>query len=154
MEKNEALFGRFFVEAFTGDGADGDKDGKVSMAEAFEYARQEVERDYREGNRMLTEHALLDDDGDRKGSRQAGARSGDGVQARTLFLRGGASGAATASPELRGLVEQRTRLEGEVESLKARKDSMPAAQYESELERLLLELARVGQQIRARGGSR
>lgn len=157
LERNETLFGGFFVEAFTGEGADADKNGSVSVLEAFDFARREVERDYREGNRMLTEHALLDDDGDGKGSREPVERSGDGAVARTLFLSGGdraASASAAGSPEVRALRERQQALEGEVEALKARRDGMDAAAYQRELERLLLEIARLGQQIRERGGTR
>jgi hypothetical protein len=156
FEANETRFGEYFVQAFTGDGADADKDGRVSMLEAFDFARREVEREYREGNRLLTEHALLDDDGDGKGSREPAARSGDGAVARTLFI-GGGRGAASASaadpPELRALRDRQRELEGQVEELRARKETMDEAAYQRELERLLLELARTGQQIRERGGS-
>lgn len=155
-ERNETRFGRFFVEALTGDGADADKDGRVSMLEAFEYARREVERDYREGNRLLTEHALLDDDGDGQGTREPTGREGDGSLARTLFLSAGAAAAtadAADSPELRRLRERQGELEGEVEALRARRETMEEAEYQRELERLLLEIARTGQQIRQLGGS-
>jgi hypothetical protein len=157
LERNETRFGGYFVAAFTGEGADADKDGRVSMLEAFEFARREVEREYREGNRMLTEHALLDDDGDGKGSREPAQRSGDGAVARTLFLSGGARAApasAADSPEVRALRERQKGLEAEVEALKARREGMDAAAYQRELERLLLEIARLGQQIRQRGGTR
>ncbi len=155
FETNETRFGGFFVQALAGDGADADKDGRVSMLEAFDFARREVEREYREGNRMLTEHALLDDDGDGKGSREPAPRDGDGAVARTLFLAGGGAAASGASdsPELRALRDRQRELEGEVEALRARREAMADADYQQELERLLLELARTGQAIRERGGS-
>src|SRR5690606_22674944 len=98
FETNETRFGGHFVRAFAGEGADADRDGRVSMLEAFDFARREVEREYREAGNLLTEHALLDDDGDGKGSREPAARSGDGSLARTLFLAGG-RGAAAASAD-------------------------------------------------------
>ena len=54
------------------------------------------------------------------------------------------------SPELRGLVEEREALEGQVEALRARRGTMEEAAYERELERLLLDLARKSQEIRER----
>lgn len=158
FETNETRFGEHFVRAFTGDGADADRDGRVSVLEAFDFARREVEREYREGNKLLTEHALLDDDGDGKGSREPAPRAGDGAVARTLFLAGGRGASATAasaddSPELRALRDRQRELEAEVEGLRARREAMAPAEYQRELERLLLELARTGQAIRERGGS-
>lgn len=154
FERNETVFGGYFVDAFAKEGADADKDGKVSMLEAFDYARREVARKYKEENRLLTEHAMLDDDGDGKGTEEPG-RTGDGTAARTVFLVGGSAAtasAAAASPQLRALLEQRRTLEGEVEQLKARKEQLPPAQYDAQLEELLLKLARLNRDIRQQGG--
>ena len=60
-ERNQTEFGRFFVEALAGDGADADKDGRVSLQEAFDYAKRETERAYEKDKRLLTEHATLVD---------------------------------------------------------------------------------------------
>ncbi|HET9983449.1 MAG TPA: hypothetical protein VFQ38_07675 [Longimicrobiales bacterium] len=154
-ERNETEFGRYFVAALTGDGADTDKDGRVSLLEAFAYARREVARSYAEGNRLLTEHAVLDDDADGKGSEAPGA-TGDGAVARRVFLDGGPAvkAAAGASPELRALYEQKARLERDVDALKARKAELPAAAYEKQLEALLVELAEKSQAIRRLEGGR
>src|SRR5690606_33560037 len=57
LEGNAAVFGRFFTEAFAGEGADADKDGRTSVLEAFEYAQREVERFYESDGRLQTEHA-------------------------------------------------------------------------------------------------
>lgn len=38
FERNESHFGEFFIQALTGDVADTDKDGRVSLLEAFQYA--------------------------------------------------------------------------------------------------------------------
>ena len=48
------------------------------------------------------------------------------------------------------LLKRRSELEGELEALKARKSTMPADQYDADLERILLELAKVSRQIRAK----
>ena len=46
FERNESHFGRYFVDAFAKDGADADKDGRVSLLEAFRYAALETKRFY------------------------------------------------------------------------------------------------------------
>ena len=48
-------------------------------------------------------------------------------------------------------MRERTRLEDEIEQLKARKSEMQERDYESELERLFVELAKVNRGIK-RGG--
>jgi len=46
----------------------------------------------------------------------------------------------SADAAVAALERQRTRLESELEKLKERKDSMPEAEYQAELERLLVQL--------------
>ena len=41
--------------------ADADKDGRVSVFEAFDYARKETARSYDTAKKIMTEHAMLSD---------------------------------------------------------------------------------------------
>jgi hypothetical protein len=134
LEGNETVFGGYFVGAFAGGGADADKDGRVSLLEAYQYATSEVERHYKDANHLQTEHAAL-----------GGSR--DDAAAFVL-----AAAPAAASPELRALLGEKQRLEAEVEALKARKDGMDAARYQAELEDLLVKLALKSKEIREKGG--
>lgn len=144
-ERNQTTFAAYFVEAFAGDGADVDKDEHVSALEAFNYARREVARVYESDGRLLTEHALLDDNGDGEGSSEPGPQEADGRLARTLFLSGGTglvtAGAVPSDPRLAELYEEKRRLEEEVAALRLRKDEMDPAVYDRQLEELLVELA-------------
>ena len=149
FEQNETIFPEHFVAAYAGDGADTDKDGRISLLEAFVYATHQVERAYKQRNLLQSEHALLDDDGDGKGSPAPDPDAGDGARARAFVLAGSAvRAAAAATPELRALYETRERLERQINALRARRASMDSVAYETELERLLVELAEVNQQIR------
>ena len=147
-EGNATLFPRHFVEAIAGDGADADKDGAVSLLEAYDYARREVARAFEGDNRLLTEHAQLDDDGDGKAT-AAPTRTGDGALARRVFLRAGGAGAAGGDARL---LARRDSLQREIEALRARKARMTEAAYDAELERLLVALATANQALR-RGGT-
>ena len=153
MEGNETVFARFFADAYAGDGADTDKDNKVSLLEAYTFAARETERWYNEQNRLLTEHAQLDDDGDGKGAAKPDGRAGDGMVARTLVL-GGIPAAVAANPALKALYDERKALEEKVATLRSMKASMDAAIYERELEKLLVELAEKNQQIRQAEGKK
>jgi hypothetical protein len=148
-ERNETLFPQFFVNAFTTSGADTDKDERVSLLEAFIYAKREVTRAYETDTRLPTEHAMLDDDGDRRGSAEPNPQSGDGAVARRFIVGGARTAKATATANApAALVARKAELEAQVDSLRKRKDSMVAVEYERQLEKLLVDLARVSQAIR------
>jgi len=148
-EQFTTLFGGYFVEAFSTDSADADKNGRISMLEAFQYARAEVTRAYEREGLLATEHAMLDDNGDKAGSQTPSATGADGKLAAGLSL-GSAADAAPLpdDPKLRALYLERRDLERRVESLRLLKDSMPPARYASELERLVTDLALKTRDIR------
>ena len=92
-ERNATEFAQFFVEAITGESADLDKDERVSLLEAYQYAREEVIRFYEDENEILTEHAVLDDNGDGTGSEEVGLNEPDGSLAAGFQLGTKARGA-------------------------------------------------------------
>ncbi|HEX5436143.1 MAG TPA: hypothetical protein VFW98_03215 [Gemmatimonadaceae bacterium] len=154
-ERNETRFAAPFVDAYAGDGADADKDGRVSLLEAFTYARREVMRDYHAGNELQTEHAMLDDNGDGKGTGTPGARTPDGGLSSRLFLGGGAAAttvAASHDPRVAALVQHKDSLEAKIDALRRRKASMDSTAYEHAMEALLLDLATTNQAIKPDSG--
>lgn len=151
-EAEATRFGEHFVAALAGTEADADKDGAVSILEAFEYARREVARSFEATGSLATEHALLDDDGDGQGSMEPGDDEGSLAARITLAPAPGAPTVAAGDTTLERLYAERRRLEEAVASLRARRDSMAREEYERELERLLLEVARTGRAIREREG--
>lgn len=149
-ERFATLFGGFFVDALTDETADADKNRRVSVLEAFDFARREVATAYERQGVMLTEHALLDDSGDREGAAQPSAEGGKDGRVASILALGEAAGGepASADPKIRALQEERRAIERRVESLRLLKDSMPAEKYGSELEKLLTELALKTRQLR------
>ena len=129
-ERNETRFPAFFVEALEGEAADRDRNGRISVLEAFDYSAAKVKEAYEKEGNLLTEHATLDD-------------GSEGKFAATQFFspRGARASAAAADPAMRALLEQRDALEEQVAALRLKKDSMEAARYEQELEKLLTDLA-------------
>ena len=146
-ERDETQFGTHFAAALTSDDADRDKDGRLSVLEAFEYTRREVVRIYERDQRLRTEHPLLDANGDGVGTMEPVATEGDGAVAATVYLGGGPAG-----PPLTGLAAVRDSLEREVARLRGQKPTMEATEYGRRLESLLLELARVNRELRAQEG--
>ena len=154
-EYNATRFGGYFVEAFGegGDEADQDRDSRVSMLEAFTYARLKVLAAYETEGTLRTEHALLDDNGDGEGTEEPDPLEGDGMLARTAFLTAGEVLAAERmpfadDPELAPLYAERTDLETRIDELRILRGGADQAAYEAELERLLIELALKSRQIR------
>jgi hypothetical protein len=131
LERNESIFAGIFATGLTGVEADADKDGKVSVAEAFMYAKTQVAKQYDATKRLLTEHAVLADT--------------SGIAAGIAF--GG--DAASSDPRVTALVGERRILEASVDSLRRLKSTTDSTTYSRELERLLLLIATKTQAIRA-----
>jgi hypothetical protein len=152
-ERFATLFGGYFIDALTSDAADVDRNHRVSVLEAFDSAKREVARAYEKEGVMLKEHPLLDDSGDREGSPSPAVEGKNGRIAAILSL--GAVAAdepQTTDPKLRALYAERRELEQRVEALKLLKSSMDPAQYASELEKRLTDLALKSKEIRDSGG--
>jgi hypothetical protein len=131
-ERNETLFPQYFVAAFDDQAADSDRNGHVSIAEAFEYAKTKVADAFKQKGNLLTEHAVLDD-------------GGEGKLAATIFLGTGRSENALAvdlsNPAMKKLVEEKDALDRQIAALRLTKGAVPEPEYEAQLERLLTELA-------------
>jgi hypothetical protein len=140
------VFPEYFTRALADRSSDLDKNGRVSVWEAFSAASTGVKRHYEQRGQLSTERPLLDDNGDRQG-READTPGDDGAVAGTIDL-DPEPGAPTPNAALAELERQRLALERQLEELKARRASMPDAQYQAELERILLELARLALEIR------
>src|SRR5262249_10794098 len=140
----ETVFGEFFVRAFEDPAADGDKNGRVSLFEAFTYASAGARAWYEQHGQLPTERPLLDDDGDGVGH-EAWNPGPDGARARATFLQ---APPQPADPADAAVVKRQRELESQVEELKRKRTSMAPAEYDAALERLLLELARLSAQGR------
>jgi len=142
------VFPEYFTRALADRSSDFDKNGRVSVWEAFSAASAGVKRHYEQRGQLATERPLLDDNGDRRG-READAPGEDGAVARTIYL-DAEPGLATGDAELVELERRRLSLEKQLEELKARRATMSEAEYQTALEKILVELARVAQEIRKR----
>jgi hypothetical protein len=136
-----------------GEGSDLDRDGRVSILEAFEFARQEVERYYRDRGLLVPETALIEDRPTGEGVHVPSEDETVGRLATRFFLRGAEPLVQVTSPEaqarLRELYVRQEAVEVQIAELGAQRDSLDAAAYRARLEPLLLQLAEVGQEIRA-----
>ncbi len=140
-ERNETEFGQYFTAAFGDEAADRDRNGHVSIQEAFEYAKAKVADAFKQKGLILTEHAVLDD-------------GGEGRLASTVFLGIGRSDAAlnadVSDPAIKALVDEREAIQKDIEALQLQKASMDAAKYDAAMEKLLTDLALKTKAIRDR----
>lgn len=149
QETNATRFAGFFIAALNATDADTDQDGHTSVLESFVYANRLTEDFYKRAGRLASEHALIDDNGDGVGHDKLEA--GEGLLARATYLDSLSVDEAAASVATAKLIKERARLEGEIEQLIARKASMQEAEYETTLERLFIQLAKVNRSIKQAG---
>jgi hypothetical protein len=156
QERNETQFGRYFAEAFGGDAADLDKDGRLSLLEAFVYARSETARYYAEEGLLSTEHAQIDDDGDGEAIDVPVDGSTDGAVASTFRFTSASTAAAPGalpsdSTSVR-IEAEIAEIEADLAILRSRRDEMTQEEYDVALEALLVELALKNRELRGRSG--
>ena len=136
-QKYTTMFPQYFIEALSQRAkADSDKNGRLSVWEAFTFAGLAVKQAFDQKGTLVTERSVLED-------------GSNGVLAKTTFF-DPAPAATSKNPELAALEKRRVAVETEIEQLKGRKGQMPAGQYEEEFERLAIELAKISAQIRSR----
>lgn len=148
MEQNAPKFAEHFIAALEKEVADLDRNRRLSVLEAYEYGAKLTTAQYERSGRLVTEHPLLDDNGDGVG--HARAEAGDGGLARITYLDSLPRQQAGGDPELAKLYEERLRLEGAIEQLKARRGGLGPEEYATALEQLLIEMARLNRTIRTR----
>ncbi|NOY00697.1 MAG: hypothetical protein GXP30_13355 [Verrucomicrobia bacterium] len=156
-------FGEYFARAVGGlKEADLDNDEQVSLLEAFLYAANGVKQFFEKEGRIATEHAMLDDNGDQRGIR---AESFEGVMA---IVSGKEKGGLRPEGErahqihltpnkLEAMMPENLRLrrddlERQVKALRRKKGVVKNGVYYKELEKLLLEIARIYERVED-GGS-
>ena len=142
------VFPEGFIKALQSPEADLDKNGRVSVLEAFNFTSRFVKDFYTQKGNMAPELASIDDNGDGKG-RDASATGPDGpVAAATYFDTPIAL--TSADPETQRLLDRQQALTDQIDDLKRRQGSMAAAEFDKQLEVLITELATVSSQIRQR----
>ena len=156
-ETNYARFGQYLAEAIEDPRADLDKDGQVSLLEAFLTASHRVAEYYKAHAQLATEHPLLDDNGDRLGTpadwfrgvratrRARDGASPDGIRAHQFHLI--LSDRERAIPaEVR---RRRDQIERSIAALRDQKAKLAEDDYYDRLEPLMVELGHLYRDARA-----
>lgn len=154
-ERYDTIFAQYFLEALKDHAADRDKNRRVSILEAFWYAREKVKKWYTDQDRLPSEHPTIDDNGDGNFSTDPDPAKGDGRLAEiayldtiSAFLR--EEMADGLLPEtLRSLTAKAQELERSVILLRNQKSEMAEKDYWQQMESLLVDLARTTRQLKS-----
>jgi hypothetical protein len=150
-EENVTRFGNYLARDAADPAADLDKDGQTSLLEAFLMASRQTQGFYKDAGRLATEHALIDDNGDGLGTpadffrgvravkKAANGKTVDGVRAHQMNLVRSAN-EQELSPTLRA---RRDELEAQLSGLRDRKAQMNESDYYNQLEKILVETAKL-----------
>jgi len=149
-EKNATVFMQHFIDGIEDGSADLNRDTRISVYEACEQAAILTRAWYESEGLIATEHALLDDNGDRRGSRLAEPddtdtdEEGDGELAARSWLRD-----FSFPPEVpQDLIDTYLSNLDAVEELKAQKETTEPVAYNAKLEEHLINAARANAAIR------
>jgi hypothetical protein len=156
-EQNFARFGQYFAEALASIDSDLDHDDAVSIREAFVRASKDVESFYETEDRIATEHALIDDNGDGLGTKAEDLRKKVFTAEQLAKLDGKQAGRMTVAPVANSLnwtddqLQRRDELEDQLDALRMQRLSDPAAfpdnQWADHLEKILVPLAELYHEV-------
>ncbi|MBI2424363.1 MAG: hypothetical protein HYV27_16145 [Candidatus Hydrogenedentes bacterium] len=148
-ERNATEFMEYFIGAIESGDGDRNQDGQISVLEAADQAATAAQSWYESQGLIVSEHALIDDNGDRLGTRlplagAPAAASDDGTLAAALLLQPKIYSAAVPKEAIEAY---RAAVES-VEVWKAQKATQDEDTYYTELEKRLLVMARAGRVVR------
>ncbi len=153
-EKYDTIFAPFFIESLINHAGDRDKNTRLSLWEAFQYARTTTEKWYSDQNRLPTEHPTLDDNGDALFSTDPDPTKNDGRLAQIAYLDLLKSSLPSAistgknTETARQLMAQMLDYERSILLLRNRKAELLKDEYRQQLEPLLIDLARTTRKLR------
>ncbi len=149
-------FGDAMSQAISGLDADIDRDGQTSLLEAWLFASRRTAEFYTAEGRLATEHSLLDDNADQRGTRaelfegirpkadaqpaaaQQSAVVDGQLAARWCLVRSDAEKKLTTEQR-----QQRDDLESRLEELRLRRATLEESEFLDQLEEILVPLARI-----------
>lgn len=141
-ERYDPMFARYLIDALDNRQGDRDKNGRVSVLEAWTFASQSVLGWYSEQGRLPTERAVIDDNGDGNFSLEPTGGGGDGGLAEIAYFDNHTAGPQKSAPEARALLSEMQDLERAVFLLRGQKANYLEEDYWTRMETLLIDLAR------------
>jgi len=150
-EYNSTQLANFLSQNINNPESDLDQDGQTSLLEAWLFSNRELSDHYKKDGRIQTEHSLLDDNADAKGTQPKDftgilpkqkpdeKKTPDGFRAHQFHLKP-SDFEKSLTPEQR---KQRDDLELQIHKLRRQKSKFPEEEYYEKLEQLLRELGKI-----------
>jgi hypothetical protein len=135
FERNATRFAQHFAAALAAGSADINKNGAITAQEAFDYASRSVADSFEKDGALATEHPQI--------------AGGAATRFTVARLASAPAEPVSTDPAVAALVAEREKLDGEIEALRGRRESMANDAYLAELQRLLVQLADVQGKIDA-----
>lgn len=133
-ERHATRFGDYFASALADAGADTDKNGQVTVREAFDFAERRVDDFFERSGQLATEHPRLEGE----------------LADRLVLARLQPQRPAVADSELAELVAERDAIAADLDALRLQRNDLDPDEYRSRLLPMMLELARIEDEIEAR----
>jgi hypothetical protein len=125
-----------------------DKNETISALEAFQYASRKTAAYFESEKRLATEHPVFEDTGRNEAVRAPSSENGEGLMLASFpLVRFGAAEKAANDPAKRTLLAKKEELERQIDTLKYQKAAMSDDDYKRQLTAVLVELARVQQEL-------
>jgi len=142
FEGNDTVFYEYFLAGLQKSAADENKDQKISVWEAFKFAVDGVDRFYKDAGRIATEHPQISDNG----SPMTGVVPNAPVMANLTSFNVDRP-VTVADAKLQALLDEQKQIQQKIESLQINKASMSPADFDKQIEDLILQLAQKTQQV-------
>lgn len=130
-EKNATYFGQYFVEALSSEDADLNKNNRISIQEAFDYAQRQVADYFESQGQLATEHSEI---------RGEGAAQFNIARINPVVIE-------NDNPRLAELQEQSLEIDRQIEDLQLRRDELSNVEYIQQLQELIIQSATINEEI-------
>lgn len=150
FEKNATQFAEQFLSTLSNsENSDLNKDGRISATELFISTRDRVVGYYDSKKQLRPEHPVLDDNGDGFGTEMPDLLEGDGMLANDIILNQVIDEkAASLNPVSTNAVDdiRKQNILIMIKALQKKKNTLDVDDYYDELEKLMIELAKITQE--------
>jgi len=150
-QRYDTVFPDAFIQALTATVADGDKNGRISLLEAFLYASSLVKQNYEQRGHLATENAVFNDTGDGSAQNSAAPGAAAGTVAGLTYL-DVVTSPKSSDPAVQQLLVRQQQLTEQIDELRRRRPSMTPEVFDQEFEKLIVDLALVSRDVRRRSG--
>ncbi len=130
-ERNATRFAEHWADALTSEAADANRNGVITVQEAFDYTARRVADSYESAGNLATEHPRI---------------TGDGA---AQFEIARLAARVTMTPTLERMYRERDDIERAIDELRDRRETLSTSDYFDELQPLLLRLATLQDRIDA-----